>query len=593
MAEIKKLPSHLIDKIAAGEVVENPASVVKELLENSFDAGAGRLELTIERGGTRLISLTDNGQGIPTGQVRLAFARHATSKIENEDDLRAISSYGFRGEALPAIASVSIIELTTAVAGAVEGVKIVIEGGEETLFESAPPRQGTSIAVKQLFYNTPARRKFLKSETSEQRKILAVFSKYAVCCYDRSLKLTSDGRELINYPADENLNGRLGRLWGNNVGSRLIEVEDNPMEGLKIHGLVSHPGVNRGNRNQIYLFVNGRPVNDVSIMHAIRSGYGNTIDSGYFPLAAIFIDLDKAAVDVNVHPAKTEVRFANDRYLYSQVRKLIETAVQVPALFSVSSIKNDRQNYPGAVSKIPTQNQPPAASGPAGYRDSKIIIRNGQNNHSPNGVKKQDSFEEVPPEGEEQFDLGGEKFWQLYNTFVMGFREGKIWMIDQHTAHERVLYEAALNNLYERPGTSQRLLFDLSVELDLQDMAVFEKHARLFERLGFEVEPFGGNTVIIRGVPGYFESSSIEKLFRNLLSGFTDSLSTGEDPMMALAASVACHAAIKAGDTLSQEQMQGLFRRLFECQEPFKCPHGRPTVVTISREDLEKIFKRR
>lgn len=593
MAEIKKLPSCLIDKIAAGEVVENPASVVKELLENSLDADATSLELTIERGGTKLISLTDNGQGIPADQVRLAFARHATSKIINEDDLRTISSYGFRGEALPAIASVSIVEMTTAIAGAAEGARIVIEGGEETMFESAPPRQGTSIAIKQLFYNTPARRKFMKSETSEHRKILAVCSKYAVCCHDCIFKLISDGRELINYPADNDLNERLQRLWGNNIGSRLIEIEGNPMEGLKIHGLISHPGVNRGNRNQIYLIVNGRPVNDVSIMHAIRSGYGNTIDSGYFPLAAIFIDLDKSAVDVNVHPAKTEVRFANDRYLYAQVRKLVETAVQVPALFSVSSIKNTRQDFPGAIRKTPPQNQPPGENAPTDYHDNKIIIRNGQNNHSSNHVKPVNKYEEIPPEGEEQFDMGGEKFWQLYNTFVMGFREGKIWMIDQHTAHERVLYEAALNNLYERPGTSQRLLFDLSIELDLQDMAVFEKHIQLFERLGFEIEPFGANAVIIRGVPGYFESSSIEKLFRNLLGGFTDNLSTGEDPMMALAASVACHAAIKAGETLSQEQMQGLFRRLFGCQEPFQCPHGRPTVITISREDLEKIFKRR
>jgi len=593
MAEIKKLPSHLIDKIAAGEVVENPASVVKELLENSLDANAASLELAIERGGTKLISLTDNGQGIPADQVRLAFARHATSKIINEDDLRTISSYGFRGEALPAIASVSIVEMTTAIAGAAEGARIIIEGGEETVFESAPPRQGTSIAIKQLFYNTPARRKFMKSEASEHRKILAVYSKYAVCCHDCSMKLTSDSRELINYPADTNLSDRLQRLWGNNVGSRLIEIEGNPMEGLKIHGLISHPGVNRGNRNQIYLIVNGRPVNDVSIMHAIRSGYGNTIDSGYFPLAAIFVDLDKSAVDVNVHPAKTEVRFANDRYLYAQVRKLVETAVQVPALFSVSSAKNTGHDFPGTIKKIPPQNRPPEENAPTDYHDNKIIIRNGQNNHSSEHVKSVNKYEEIPPEAEKQFDMGGEKFWQLYNTFVMGFREGKIWMIDQHTAHERVLYEAALNNLYERPGTSQRLLFDLSIELDLQDMAVFEKHIQLFERLGFEIEPFGANAVIIRGVPGYFESSSIEKLFRNLLGGFGENLITGEDPMMALAASVACHAAIKAGETLSQEQMQGLFRRLFACQEPFQCPHGRPTVITISREDLEKIFKRR
>ncbi|MCP4583945.1 MAG: DNA mismatch repair endonuclease MutL [candidate division Zixibacteria bacterium] len=593
MAEIKKLPSHLIDKIAAGEVVENPASVVKELLENSLDAGATSLDLTIEKGGTRLISLTDNGSGIAPDQVRQAFARHATSKISQEDDLRTIASYGFRGEALPAIASVSIVEMTTATAGAAEGTRIIIEGGDEVLFEPTSPRAGTTLAIKQLFYNTPARRKFLKSETSENRKVVAIYSKYAVCSYGSSLKLKSNGKEIINYPADNDLAGRLQRLWGGNIGSRLIEVEGNPMEGLRIYGMVTHPGINRGNRNQIYLMVNGRPVYDVSLMHAIRSGYGNTIDSGYFPLAAIFIELDKTAVDVNVHPAKTEVRFANERYLYSQIRKLIEAAVQVPALFSVNSVKSHQRPTPGKINKIPPRDRPQSAVGSGKYHDDKIVIRNGQNNHHHNGVESNNKFEEIPPEAEEQFDLGGERFWQLYNTFVMGFREGKIWMIDQHTAHERVLYEAALNNLYERPGTSQRLLFDLSFELDTQEMIIFEKHLPLFERLGFEIEPFGSNAVIIRGVPGYFESSSVEKLFRNLVNGFADSLSTGEDPMMALAASVACHAAIKSGETLSQEQMQGLFNRLFDCQEPYQCPHGRPTVVTISREDLEKIFKRR
>lgn len=594
MSDIKQLPSHLIDKIAAGEVVENPASVVKELIENALDARSTSLELAVEKGGTRLINLTDNGQGIPSGQVRLAFARHATSKISGEDDLRHIGSYGFRGEALPAMASVSIVDMTTATPEAAEGTHIVIEGGEEKLFEPAPARQGTSISVKQLFYNTPARRKFLKSETSEYRKIMAVVSRYSVCCFEKTIKLSSDGKEIVNYPGDTNLIDRLQRLWGSSVGARLIEIQDTPTDSLKISGLISHPSVNRGNRNQIYLMVNGRPIYDVSLMHAIRSAYGNTLDSGYFPLAAIFIEMDSTAVDVNVHPAKTEVRFADERYLYGRLKKLVEAAVQVPALFQVGSSARDSRPQPNVMDKV---YRPPVPQGNIAQTDrpaSKMIIRNGHNHYHPPDIKKEiNRYEEVPPEGEEQFDIGGERFWQLYNTYVMGFREGKIWMIDQHTAHERVLYEAALNNLYERPGSSQRLLFDLTIELDPQDIAIFEKYKDLLDRLGFEIELFGNRGIIVRGVPAYFERSSIEKVFRDLLSGFIESLNTGEDPMMAMAASLACHAAIRAGESLSQEQMQGLFTRLFECQEPFKCPHGRPTVVTISREDLEKIFKRR
>lgn len=587
---IKKLQEQLIDKIAAGEVVENPASVVKELIENSLDAGASTLDLTIQRGGTKLIRLADNGYGIPADQVRLAFARHATSKIKDESDLRAISSYGFRGEALPAIASVSIVEMVTATKDASEGIRIVVEGGNEDIFEASPPHSGTVITVKQLFYNTPARRKFLKSDSSEARKIMAVFSKYAVSSYKIKMKLTSDNKEVVNFPADDNLIDRLDRLWGSKVSSRLIEIDSKPTDGLHIYGFTSRPEINRGNRNQIYIIVNSRPVYDVALMHAVRSGYGNALDSGFFPLAAIFIDIEPSAVDVNVHPAKTEVRFADERFLYSQIKRLVEAAVKVPVLFTVQSSSNAEKRFKAVVRKVPHDTKAIKSLN----QRSTIVIRNNQPGRSTiQSDKGDDKYEEVPPEAEKELDLGGERFWQLYNTFVMGFRDGKIWMIDQHTAHERVLYETAMNNLYERPGTCQRLLFDLTVELDPQDMAVFEKHIDLFRRLGFELEPFGQRAVIIRGVPGYFESSGIEEIFRNLLDGFTDSLSTGEDPVMALASSVACHAALKSGETLTQEQMKGLFNRLFECEDPYRCPHGRPTVATISREDLDKIFKRR
>jgi DNA mismatch repair protein MutL len=590
MPEIKILAENLIDKIAAGEVVENPASLVKELIENAYDAGATSIDLAIERGGVKLIKLVDNGSGIPADQVRLAFARHATSKIAAEHDLQSIASYGFRGEALPSIASVSIIELVTAVDGAKEGVRILIEGGREVLFEPAPPRRGTTVSIKQLFYNTPARRKFLKTETSETRKVIAVTCKYAVSRHTSAIRITSDDREVLNYPADDDLPARLQRLWGNKVSSRLIEISDSPHGGLNIHGFISRPEICRGNRNQIYVIVNGRPVYDVSLMHAIRAGYGNTLDSGFFPMAAIFIDIDKAEVDVNVHPAKTEVRFINEKYLYSQIKKLIEAAVQIPALFRVQSMKENGLDNGSLIKKADPEKESHAES----WLKANHSVKYVHNNNLPDVHKDDEEYEEnIPVDAERDFETGGRRFWQLYNTFVMGFRDGKIWMIDQHTAHERILYEAALSNLCERPGTSQRLLFDLTIELDPGEMAIFEKHIGMFERLGFEVEPFGSKAVIIRGVPGYFESSAMEEIFRNLLNGFSDNLSTGEEPIMALASSVACHAAVRAGELLSQEQMQGLFNRLFECQEPYQCPHGRPTVVTISREDLEKIFKRR
>ncbi len=587
---IKKLPEHLIDKIAAGEVVENPASVVKELIENSLDSGARTLDLTIQRGGTKLIRLMDDGCGIPSDQVRLAFARHATSKINDESDLRAISSYGFRGEALPAIASVSIVEMVTATKNSSEGTRIVIEGGNETVFETAQPYPGTVVTVKQLFYNVPARRKFLKSDSSEVRKVVAVFSKYAVSGYKIKMKLNSNEKEVVNFPADDNLIDRLEKLWGARVGSKLIEIDSKPTDGLHIHGFTSRPEINRGNRNQIYIVVNGRPVYDVTLMHAVRSGYGNALDSGFFPLAAIFIDIEPSAVDVNVHPAKTEVRFADERFLYSQIKRIVEAAIKVPVLFTVQSSSKPETNFKTMVKKVPQHIE----SIKTFDRRPTMVVKDNHHGSSLKDVGKVENiYEEVPAGVEEELDLGGERFWQLYNTFIMGFRDGKIWMIDQHTAHERVLYEAAMNSLYERPGTSQRLLFELTVELELQDMEIFEKHIDLFRRLGFELEPFGQKAIIIRGVPGYFESSGIEKIFRDLLDGFADSLSTGEAPMMALASSVACHAAIKSGEILTQEQMKGLFNRLFECEDPYRCPHGRPTVATLSREDLDKIFKRR
>jgi DNA mismatch repair protein MutL len=593
MSDIKLLPDHLIDKIAAGEVVENPASVVKELIENALDAGAGHLGLAIEKGGTRSISLVDDGKGIPSEQVKLAFARHATSKIAEESDLLNISSYGFRGEALPAIASVSMVEMITGMEGANQGTRIVIEGGKETTFESAPPRRGTSITVRQLFYNTPARRKFLKAESSETRKITAIFSKYAICGHQLNLTLNVDGKEIVNYPSDSNLSHRLERIWGDKVGVKLIEIDSKTSEILHIYGYICRPEINRGNRNQTYLFVNGRPISDISLMHAIKAGYGNTLESGTFPIAAIFIDMVPDSVDVNVHPAKTEVRFVDERYIYSQLKKLVEAAIQTPVLFSVAPGADSATQVAGFV-KIPSEElkQRPIYPMPP----HEISIKNhrqGLPADIPNSMPLEMDGGEFPTEAAIEMKLGGHRFWQLYDTFIMGFRDGKVWMIDQHTAHERILYEAALNNLCERPGTSQRLLFDLTIELEPSDMAVIDKYLGLFGKLGFELELFGSRAVIIRGVPAYFQSSAIEQIFHNLLDGFVDSLSTGEDPTMALAASLACHAAVKSGERLSQEQMEGLFGQLFNCEEPYRCPHGRPTVATISRDDLDKLFKRR
>jgi DNA mismatch repair protein MutL len=590
MSEIKYLSDHLIDKIAAGEVVENPASVVKELIENALDAAATSLELTIEKGGVRLISLVDNGQGIPADQVRLAFARHATSKISEESDLQRILSYGFRGEALPAIASVSLVEMLSGVENSERGMKIIIEGGKEIVFEAAPLRKGTTVTVRQLFFNTPARRKFLKAESSETRKVIAIFSKYAVCGYKYCFKLNVDGKEIINYPGDIDLSDRLERLWGNNVSPKLIEIDSKSKPGLHIHGYICRPEISRGNRNQIYLIVNGRPIYDVSLMHAIKAGYGHTLESGSFPMAAIFIDMAPETVDVNVHPAKTEVRFADDRYLYSQVKKLVEAAIQTPALFAIASTSINNQ-HPGQLVRKMIKESEIKPESPR--LKQEVSIKNHY--HPPSGdvIARKQEQEEMPAEAAIEMKLGGNRFWQIYDTFIMGFRDGKVWMIDQHTAHERVLFEAALNNLCERPGISQRLLFDLTIELEPSDMAVVEKHFDLFRRLGFEIESFGSRAVIIRGVPAYFQSSAIEQIFHNLLDGFVDSLSTGEDSVTALAGSLACHAAIKAGERLSQEQMEGLFGQLFNCEDPYHCPHGRPTVATISRDDLDKLFKRK
>lgn len=593
MSEIRLLPDHLIDKIAAGEVVENPASVVKELIENALDAEASHLGLSIENGGTRLISLVDDGQGIPANQVRLAFARHATSKITDENDLANISSYGFRGEALPAIASVSIVEMVTGARGAKQGTRIIIEGGKETLFVDAPPRKGTSIAVRQLFYNTPARRKFLRAESSETRKITAVFSKYAICGHKLNMTLSVDGKEIVNYPADSDLSNRLERIWGDKISAKLIEIDSKPSGVLHIYGYICRPEITRGNRNQIYLMVNGRPINDVSLMHAIKAGYGNTLESGTFPIAAIMIELLPESVDVNVHPAKTEVRFVDERYIYLQIKKLVEAAIQIPVLFTVVPETVTSTQISGFVKTRPLS----PSSRPASYLSQHEISIKNHRQGIPSEKAISESAEidsaEIPNEAALEMKLGGHRFWQLFDTFIMGFRDGKVWMLDQHTAHERILFEAALNNLCERPGTSQRLLFDLTMELEPSDMAIIEKYLDLFRKLGFEIEVFGNRAVIIRGVPAYFQSSSIEQIFHNLLDGFVDSLSTGEDPTMALSASLACHAAVKAGERLSQEQMEGLFNQLFNCEDPYRCPHGRPTVATISRDDLDKLFKRK
>jgi DNA mismatch repair protein MutL len=679
MGRIHVLSEHVANKIAAGEVIERPASVAKELLENSLDAGATRIRVNVEAGGKKLIEVIDNGCGMVRDDAMLAFERHATSKLKNSEDLLSISTLGFRGEALPSVASVSRLRLETRAAEDAGGTVIEIAGGKILKVEEAGLPLGTSIAVRDLFFNTPARKKFLKAESTELSHIASLVTHYALAHPGKHWELhTSTHAMLVATPVAEHAE-RIYQIFGKDTLAQLVplaatialeraalpparrgEEGVEPVAGdLRLHGFVSKPEVQKLNRNSIFIFVNGRLVRDRLIQHALTEAYRNIIPPTVFPVVLLFLEMPFAEVDVNVHPSKTEVRFRQQGFVHDFVRESVRAAL-MRARPAPQFVREIRAQPTAAPALTPGADfVSPSALGEAPEPSASAANANGANAvvHSfllaapglppqtsslqfsgsfaveANAAVPVDRFgpqgfgAHIPPQpgvsvgggvipasdlvpesdgqcgpalegAEDGMDLSAlaslQPLGQVRDSFILAVNPQGLWIIDQHVAHERVLFEKLLRARLEKRVESQRLLMPLVIELSPRQLAVFAEIAEELERNGFEAEPFGSRTLAVKTAPSGIDPGEVERMMHELLEQIeSEQQATNlEKVRTRIAASIACHAAIKINTPLDTAKMEWLLRELAATRYPMSCPHGRPVVLRYSVKDIQKAFKR-
>jgi DNA mismatch repair protein MutL len=689
MGRIHVLPEHVANKIAAGEVVERPASVVKELLENSLDAGATRIRINIEAGGKKLIQITDNGCGMVRDDAMLAFERHATSKIKDAEDLLSVATLGFRGEALPSIASVSRLRLETCAAetekiplkpndglsGAASGTIIEINGGKMARVEEAGLPEGTSITVRDLFFNIPARKKFLKAESTELSHIASLVTHYALAHPEKHFELHSATNAMLVAPPVAGYSERVYQVFGKETLDQLIPVaavqslervglpqpppwrrqgvEEDDESGrgarstpgeMRLHGFVSKPEIQKLNRNSIFVFVNGRLIRDRLFQHGLTEAYRNIIPPNVYPVVLLFLEMPPGEVDVNVHPSKTEVRFRQSTVMHDFVRDTVRAALmkarpapqfttEIHAHATASSgltpgarewePPSDLTSGPGANVRpmydpvggagfaLQAPVPPPVSArlqfegGIAVEANAAIPVARGLENRFAERIP-----ETIPDNGcapaiddsanavEEESTLAAlsslRPLGQIRNSFILAVNEDGLWIVDQHVAHERVLFERILKQRAAQKVESQRLLMPIVLELSPAQQAVFTEIADELQHNGFEAEPFGARSVAVKVAPAGVDAAAVERMLHELL----DQISREEQSLNLekirgrIAASIACHAAIKVNMPLEQNKMEWLLAELAKTDHPMSCPHGRPVVLRYSVKDIQKAFKR-
>ena len=675
----------MANKIAAGEVVERPASVVKELLENALDAGAKSIRIEVESGGKRLIRIIDDGCGMNNDDALLAFERHATSKLRNADDLLSIATLGFRGEALPSIAAVSRLILESKTSDSTQGMRVEFAGGKLISAKPTGIPDGTSISVGDIFYCVPARRAFLKSETTELGHIASLVTHYALAHPDKHFILKTPSLEIFNVPAVEKLSDRVYQIFGRQSLQELVEmpITEGPMrasiaepaleEGeraaaIRISGFVSRPEVQRSNRNGIYVFVNKRLIRDRLILHAISEAYRNIVPPGVFPVVLLFIDLPYQEVDVNVHPSKIEVRFRHPQFTHDFTRDAIRNALGKAR--SVPAFPTAHANYAGAPATAADNGGDPAGNWP--QRESAMAAGAaagssygggssygagsyaGSDNYvTPGALDSGTSFElssdplrpqpqrmpfggpgfDFPMPGRIQHDVQNDRpaadndtlapssefsaadsaaapapaalpsaesiahlkpLGQVNNSFIVAVNAEGLWIVDQHVAHERILFEQHLQARREGSLGGQRLLVPLTLELTPRQLVIFEQISQELIANGFEADLMGPRTIAIQAAPAGIAAADAEKLLVEILDGIArENQAISIDSLQAkIAASTSCHAAIKVNTPLDHEKMNWLLAQLARTSYPMSCPHGRPVVLRYSIHDIERAFKR-
>ncbi len=585
MPLITILPSAVADQIAAGEVVERPSSVVKELVENSIDAGATVIEVALEDGGRKLIRVSDDGSGMGAEDVPLALARHGTSKIRQAADLVGVGTFGFRGEALPAIASVSHLQIETASADG-EGTSMRVTGGKISPAERVTRRRGTTVSVANLFFNLPARLKFLRSARSEWRGAVDAITALALTRPGVRINVSHDGRNALTLPPVSSVRSRLGAIWGGRYAEDLLDVDD-VAGAIHTSGLVQRPADVGTSTRRVFLSVNGRSVRDAGIARAVEAAYRSTIVAGLRPSFFLEVTVPADTVDVNVHPAKAEVRF-RDRWT---IERAVETAVRrALGNFDAAASLGFRGAGFSSQSFQPPPNPGPEILQPVPDRDSPLFAGDTGSSYemerTTNGGAT--TAEDVTPPAVVP------PLFQLRRTYIAFEHEDGLVLIDQHSAHERVLYEQFMNTLESGSAPAQRLLLPLTLHLGPAEGEAFDANRDYLERLGFEVEGFGGHTLIVNTVPMPHSRFDAERCLRETLDALTgDRVAGAAAKHERLAATVACKAAIKAGEELSQGEMRALFAALRDTRLPAHDVHGRSTIVHLTWDEVERRFGRR
>ncbi len=603
MAKIRILPEHLTNKIAAGEVVQRPASLVKELVENSLDAGATDIVVVIKNGGKSLCEVSDNGEGMSKDDLLLAFERYATSKIATVEDLINIRTLGFRGEALASIAAVAMVTAHSTLRGADTGYQLHIEGGTFREIKPCPPQEGTLIAVRNLFYNIPARRKFLKSAEVEYRHIVEIIQKFALAHNQVSFKLIHNDREIYNLRA-ESQTDRIANLFNDEYAANLVPIEWQAGE-LKVTGYLGNLNLVRARGGEQFLFVNQRFVTDRLMNHAIITGYGSLLSRNEYPFYCLNLALPPDAVDVNVHPTKMEVKFRNQDEVYQFLHQGVTRALQasdhvMPNLgrFAPAHYYSPPDLPKGRTTAWPSESSSGVKKPPAVQTDAL-----------PAGNQSSLSF--APPVEKEKWQERARRFaeqtktitdsddfqpvirvFQVHNKYIVSQVKSGLVIIDQHVAHERILFEEALEAMSQGNWRAQQLLFPVVLEMTPTDFSTLLQILPFLEKLGFRLKEFGKNTVLVEAVPAGIRWGNEQSILKEILDHYQEYGTKDTSIQERVAAAYACKAAVKSGDALQPEEMQNLVDHLFATKNPYFCPHGRPIIVNLSLKELDKRFER-
>lgn len=669
MSKIHVLDTALINKIAAGEVIERPASVVKELVENSIDAGSTSITIEIKDGGINYIRITDNGKGIPPDEIKTAFLRHATSKLQNFDDLMSILTLGFRGEALSSIASVSQVELTTRVKEEESAVKIEVHGGKILSEERIASNVGTTFVMKNLFYNTPARRKFLKKSAAESGYISDMVNKIALGHPHISFKFINNGTVILHTSGNNDIKTAIFHIYGKEAAKKMLPLEISK-NSFTLKGMIGKPELNRGNRSYENFFVNGRFIKSQIVQKAVEDAYQGRLMVGKFPVFVIDLTVPANTVDVNVHPAKLEVRFSDEDFIYELVKEgvinslkeetlipsvewdksvfkdktgtteyktetqkeleellleeeEIETFAPKRNVLNVSEsenstpkrevlnvredessdfeIKNNNaaKSFSSAINKLYPEIVKEEKNLDTKLNLSKNISEDKKQNPIVEEMLLEEEITEIKqdepvPVKKKLFFNNYKIVGQIFNTYWIVEQDGSMYMIDQHAAHERALYEELTYKVKSQEVVSQRLLQSIAVNLSLKEMQTVKDNLKLFEEFGFELEEFGETTYALRAVPFIFKSPVSPSFFVELVDLLSDNKSIDNiyETKLDLMATMSCKAAVKGNDRLSFIEAKALIEKILKLENPFSCPHGRPTIIEMSKYEIEKKFKR-